>query len=109
MTFVKGHLHDAGTAYAPANLDADLVRQRGLLGHPARQLALLAFLRDLNQEHFRQHDTELDLEARIASYELAARMQTAAKEAMDVSSESEATRKLYGLDNDLTKRWGEPA
>ena len=36
-------------------------------------------------------------------------MQTAAKEAMDVSSESEATRKLYGLDNDLTKRWGEPA
>lgn len=66
----------------------------------ARQLELL---RELNQEHLSQHPGELDLEARIASYELAARMQTAAKEAMDISGESEATRKLYGVDQELTR------
>lgn len=68
-----------------------------------RQLDLL---RDLNREHLDQHPGELDLEARIASYELAARMQTAAKEAMDISSETEATRKLYGIDSDLTRDYG---
>ncbi|MBL9166527.1 MAG: DUF1501 domain-containing protein [Verrucomicrobiales bacterium] len=69
----------------------------------ARQLELL---RDINREHLRQHPGELDLEARIASYELAARMQTSAKEAMDISSESEATRQLYGVDQDLTRDYG---
>ena len=68
-----------------------------------RQLDLL---RDVNRDHLAQHPGELDLDARIASYELAARMQTAAKEAMDVSSESPATRKLYGLDQDLTRDYG---
>ncbi|MBM3846236.1 MAG: DUF1501 domain-containing protein [Verrucomicrobia bacterium] len=66
----------------------------------ARQLDLL---RSMNQEHRQLHPDELDLEARIASFELAARMQLAAKEAMDVSRESEATRKLYGLDNEVTR------
>ena len=66
----------------------------------------LDFLRDLNREHLERHPGELDLEARIASYELAARMQTAAKEAMDISGESEATKKLYGIDNELTRDYG---
>jgi hypothetical protein len=48
----------------------------------------------------------LDLEARIASYELAARMQTAAKEALDLSGETEATRKVYGLDEPATAEYG---
>ena len=66
----------------------------------------LAFLEKLNRLHLRQHPGEADLEARIASYELAARMQTAAKEAMDLSGESEATKKLYGLDNPVTREYG---
>lgn len=66
----------------------------------------LDFLRDLNGEHLERHPGELDLEARIASYELAARMQAAAKQAMDISDESEATKKLYGIDNDLTRDYG---
>src|SRR5436190_415902 len=75
------------------------------LEHPphlkgALQEQNLAFLARLNQEHLARHPGEADLEARIASYELAARMQTAAKEALDISSESEATKKLYGLDQD---------
>jgi hypothetical protein len=46
------------------------------------------------------------LEARIASYELAARMQTAATEALDVSQETEATQRMYGLDNPKCREYG---
>ncbi len=49
---------------------------------------------------------EAELEARIASYELAARMQTAAAEALDISKESEATHRLYGIDRDETREYG---
>src|SRR5207247_1271660 len=48
----------------------------------------LAFLAHLNRDHLARHPGETDLEARIASYELAARMQTAAKEALDRTGES---------------------
>ena len=46
------------------------------------------------------------LEARIASYELAAKMQLSAPEVFDLTGESEATRKLYGLDNAATDDFG---
>ncbi len=62
----------------------------------------LRFLDQLNREHLERHPGELDLEARIASYELAARMQTAAREALDLARESQATRRLYGLDDPAT-------
>ena len=68
----------------------------------APQQRYLAFLEQLNREHLERHPGEPDLEARIASYELAARMQTAAKEALDISGESAATKKLYGLDDPAT-------
>ena len=66
----------------------------------------LAYLSRLNHEHLSRHPGELDLEARIASYELAAGMQTAAKEAMDISGESSATIKLYGIDEEPTREYG---
>src|SRR5438093_4860084 len=66
----------------------------------------LAFLARLNRDHLARHPGETDLEAHIASYELAARMQTAAKEALDLSGESEATKKLYGLDDPVTREYG---
>ena len=66
----------------------------------------LSFLDQLNREHLKQHPGENDLEARIASYELAARMQTAAKEVLDISGESDATKKLYGIDDPATKDFG---
>ncbi|HJT76042.1 MAG TPA: DUF1501 domain-containing protein [Gemmataceae bacterium] len=75
-----------------------------LKGEPQRRS--LAYLERLNREHLQRHPGELDLEARIASYELAARMQLAAKEALDVSGESPATRKLYGLDEPATRDYG---
>ncbi|MDP7206942.1 MAG: DUF1501 domain-containing protein, partial [Pirellulaceae bacterium] len=66
----------------------------------------LDFLGTLNRDHVEKLPGELDLEARIASFELAARMQTAAADVMDVSSESETTKKLYGLDVEETKEFG---
>lgn len=66
----------------------------------------LDLLRALNARHRELRPGEHDLEARIASYELAARMQTAAKEALDLSRESEATHRLYGLDDPATKEYG---
>lgn len=69
-----------------------------------RQLDLL---RQLNDAHLKEHPLEQDLAARIASYELAAKMQLAAKDAFDLSKESDATKKLYGIDNAVTKDYGE--
>lgn len=66
----------------------------------------LDLLEQLNQRHLERHPGEADLEARIASYELAARMQTAAKEALDISQETAATHALYGLDNPATREYG---
>jgi hypothetical protein len=75
-----------------------------LAGDPQRRQ--LDLLRELNRAHAAEHPAELDLEARIATYELAARMQTAAKEAFDVGSEPEHIKKLYGLDKDVTRDYG---
>jgi hypothetical protein len=66
----------------------------------------LALLRELNRRHLSDHPGEADLEARIASYELAAAMQTAATEALDISGETAATQKMYGLDNPETREYG---
>jgi hypothetical protein len=72
-----------------------------LAGKPqARQLGLL---QELNEEHLAEHPGELDLQARISSYELAAKMQTAAKEALDISNEPESVKKLYGVDDPKTR------
>ena len=71
-----------------------------------RQQQNLALLGDLNRRHLERHPGEADLEARIASYELAARMQSAAKEALDISGETAATRALYGLDEPATAEYG---
>jgi len=78
----------------PQALRGDLQRQN------------LDLLQDLNRAHLAAHPGEADLEARIASYELAAAMQTAAKEALDISQETEATHRLYGLDDPKTKEYG---
>lgn len=66
----------------------------------------LQFLDALNREHSQQRRGELDLEARISTYELAARMQTAARDALDISSESAAVKRLYGIDEPATAEFG---
>jgi hypothetical protein len=73
---------------------------------PGVQRDTLDFLTELNQEHRRKYPRESELEARIQNYELAARMQLKAGEALDLSKETPATRKLYGLDNPVTVAYG---
>jgi hypothetical protein len=63
-------------------------------------------LSDLNAEHKARHPEDLELDARIASFELAARMQLAATDALDVNRESPATHRLYGLDKPVTRAYG---
>ena len=72
----------------------------------ARQLAKLDFLNQLNREHALTREQQTELDARIASYELAFRMQADAPEAVDIANETEATKKLYGLDRSETMSMG---
>jgi hypothetical protein len=66
----------------------------------------LNFLAKLNRAHARKYPREGELEARIRNYELAARMQLKASAVLDLSKESSATRKLYGLDKPTTAGYG---
>jgi uncharacterized protein (DUF1501 family) len=83
------------------NLDVPPELAGPLQGHS------LALLERMNQRHLDAHPGEGELEARIANYEMAARMQSEAKEALDLSRESEATKRMYGLDNPVTRSYGE--
>ena len=66
------------------------------------QRSSLDALRDLNEEHYT--DTgDVEIASRIASYELAFRMQSSAPELLDFSKESPETRKMYGVDDEPTK------
>jgi uncharacterized protein (DUF1501 family) len=72
---------------------------------PEKQRAVLDAVRDLNQE--RQSATgDPEIAARMASYELAYRMQTAGPELTDLSRESEATKEMYGLNDEKTRQFG---
>lgn len=66
----------------------------------------LELLREINRKHAYAHPGESELDARIASYELAARMQLAATDALDISKETEGTLKLYGIDDPETREYG---
>ena len=68
-----------------------------------RSLGLLA---KLNEAHRKEYPDNSALEARIRNYELAARMQLAAGDVLDLSQEKDATKKLYGLDNATTESYG---
>lgn len=89
-----------------ANFDrpiANLVNPEMPLTEQRRQLDLL---RAINQDHEAARAEDSRLSARIESFELAYRMQTEAPEAFDLSSESPATKALYGLDNPTTEIFG---
>ena len=71
-----------------------------------RQRQKLEYLEELNRGHHAARSSNTDLEARIRSYELAFRMQAAAPEAIDLGSEPEPIKKLYGLDHKETEVYG---
>jgi hypothetical protein len=103
------------SGYMPAHLQGTLLRS---VGEPILDLApptnlsdaaqrdLLDTLQQYNNEHFDRCGGSQSLSARIASYELAYKMQSTAPEAIDLSDESAATLKLYGLDREVTRVFG---
>jgi hypothetical protein len=66
----------------------------------------LALLHDMNAAHAAQRADDSRLTARIESYELAGRLQASAPELLDLKGETDATKKLYGLDNTDTEDFG---
>src|SRR5712692_4073267 len=73
---------------------------------PDEQRGKLDFLKQLNERFSRENPGDTELEARIGAYELAYQMQSSGPEAVDLSKESEATKKLYGLDEPATAAFG---
>jgi len=71
-----------------------------------RQRAKLALLDQMNRRYAAERPEQSELEARIASYELAFKMQAEAPEAVDLSQETAETRELYGLDQKETASFG---
>jgi hypothetical protein len=72
----------------------------------AQQRSKLEYLKALNERYSADKSGDTELDARIAAYELAYQMQSAGPEAIDIAKESEATRKLYGLDEEETSAFG---
>jgi len=71
-----------------------------------QQRARLRLLRKLNERHQSANPGDAELAARMHSYELAYRMQMAAPAAVDVSEETRATQRLYGMDQPISSYFG---
>jgi hypothetical protein len=76
---------------------ANLERTSGMTDDQQRKQ--LDLVKRINQIHHDQHQAEQELAARIESFELAYRMQAAAPEAIDLESEPDPLKKLYGMDD----------
>jgi hypothetical protein len=102
-----GGARNWGTAFMPATYQGTYFRSGPSpilhlkppadVGH-ARQRNKLELINALNEKHRGARPEDSDLSARIAAYELAFRMQSAAPEAVDLSGETEKTKEEYGLD-----------
>ena len=76
---------------------------------PDQQREWLRFVHELNEKHADLNPLDTELSARVQSYELAYRMQTHAPEAIDISKETDATKKLYGVGEEPTDYFGRQA
>jgi hypothetical protein len=104
----KGHAQNWGAGFLPGvfqgtalNIQGEPINNltRAADMNDAQQRAQLDLLKKLNRHYSEANPGEGELAARIESFELAYRMQMAAPEALDVESEPESVRKLYGLDD----------
>lgn len=112
---VGGGASNWNSGFLPSNYQGVQFRSAGLpvlnLQPPKgvtleKQREQIDLIGKLNEEFGAKHPGESDLAARIRSYELAYRMQSEATEAVDLSRETEATRKLYGMDKPETEIFG---
>ena len=111
----KGGAPAWGNGYLPATYQGTILRggtapildlntPRNI--SPEQQRATVDFINKLNREHLGPGEENSELAARIAAYELAFRMQSHAPEVVSLARESEATRRLYGLDQKITAEFG---
>ncbi len=112
---IKGGAPSYGAGFLPANQQGtvmrsgeapivDLAPPPGV--SPEQQRRTLDLIGRLNARHLASRGDDPELAGRIASYELAYRMQSAAPEAVDWRRESAETHSLYGLDRDETREFG---
>lgn len=95
-----------GTAFRPG--DSPILHlNRPELVAEGEQGSTLDLLNRLNRSHARHYPGDTELQARIRSYDLAARMEVTAPEAVSLAKESEATKALYGIDIEASKSYGE--
>jgi hypothetical protein len=104
----KGHAANWSAGYLPGVYQGTHLRPTGEpidnLKLPAQMTAAtqrgqLDLLNQLNQLHLKEHAAEADLAARIESFELAFRMQTAAPQVLELAQESQAILSMYGVDD----------
>jgi hypothetical protein len=112
---VTGGPKNWSSGFLPATYQGTLFRRDGApilyLDTPEtvgtrQQRSKLDLIAKLNRQFAADKPEDTELQARLNSYELAYRMQAAAPEAVDLSKESEATKKLYGIDEEHSAKYG---
>ncbi|MBM3844655.1 MAG: DUF1501 domain-containing protein [Verrucomicrobia bacterium] len=111
--FRAGAAVSFGSGFLPAAYQGTVIRTEGApiqnLTPPfekEEQRRVLDYVNRWNQRHHTERPDDTRLEARLANYELAFRMQTAAPDLIDISKEPAATRELYGVDKGPTAKFG---
>ncbi len=118
-TLAHGGVRNWGSAFLPAEYQGTPL---GVASRPAAEAAMkytagrklppgaqrmqLDLLQQMNAEHLAEAGGDDELEARIASFELAFRMQQAMPEAQNLEEETEETHRLYGIDDPVTADFG---
>ena len=118
-TLAHGGVNNWGSAFLPAHCqgtplgNASIPADQAVVRHirsksltPDLQRAQLDLVAQMNQSHLESTGENAALEARINSFELAYRMQSTLPDLQDISGETEATRKMYGLDDPVTANFG---
>ena len=112
---ILGGVQNYGSGFLPATYQGSLFRKGDTpilnLKPPAgttdaQERSKIELLQKLNELYGRNKQDDTELDARTRSYELAYQMQSSAPEAVDLSKESEATKKLYGMDEEETAVYG---
>ncbi len=113
---LKGGPPAWGSGFLPATFQGVPVRPgsqpilhlKPPLDFPAdRQRDALKIAEFINQQHLEAHGPDDELTARMNAYQLAFRMQTSAPELVDIADETAATHRLYGLDREVTRDFGQ--
>jgi len=123
VTICPTQSHGGANNYASAFLPAPYAGTPiGSVGVPSREARIpfitnnetprdiqrmeIDYMQEMNRKQLESTGPDRALEGRIESFELAFRMQSEAPELQEISGESEATRKMYGLDNPVTEDFG---